>query len=183
MAHDTHKKYTVDEFYSMDLPERCELINGDIVDMSPSPNQRHQTLLGGIFAEIRSYIKKNGGKCIPFITSDVKLNDSTTIVPDIYVTCTPDKLDGQRHVGAPDWVIEIVSPYNISMDYVTKLSLYHAHGVREYWIIDPSSKQVHVYVWDNEESVVKAYSFEEEITAFIYKDNENPLTLRISDLL
>ncbi len=87
--------------------------------------------------------------------------------PDISVVCDSAKLDDKGCHGAPDWIIEIVSPGNRPMDYFTKLFKYRTAGVREYWIVDPMRKQILVYRFEQE--IMEQYSFGEDIPAGIYE--------------
>ena len=144
--------YTEEDYYNTPEHVRCELIDGDLIYNQASPSRVHQKILMEISGTIRDYIKSKKGKCevypAPFA---VKLNkDKNTIVgPDISVICDPDKLTDRGCTGAPDWIIEIISPSNRSHDYITKLNLYMENGVQEYWIIDPTTENILVYraVW------------------------------------
>lgn len=82
--------------------------------------------------------------------------------------CTPDKLNDKGCVGAPDWIIEIVSPGSRRMDYFTKLFKYRTAGVREYWIVDPDKKRITVYDFESEDT--KDYTFSDTIKVGIYDD-------------
>lgn len=176
------KHYTIEEFYALDIKKPCELINGRILDMSPSPNIRHQQLSGEIFYTIKDYIKKNNGSCKVFeAPTDVKL-DENIVVPDIFVACDPDKFDEQKYNGAPDWIIEIVSPGNSERDYKEKLFLYKSAGVREYWIIDQTAEKVIVYLF-GQPNITDFYTFDDTITVGLYKTGTSPLTIRINDML
>ena len=96
---------------------------------------------------INNYIKKHHGSCRVFCAPfDVKLSDSplTIVQPDLMVIYNPDKLDGKRCNGAPDFIIEIVSPGNPADDYIRKLYYYKNAGVREYWIVDPRRRTITV---------------------------------------
>ena len=179
------RTYTADEYLAMSgLPERCELIDGEIYAMSPSPNIAHQGVSMGISAEIRNFIRKNGGKCRVFAApSDVKLDDGTVVQPDIYVVCDPDKLDEQKCNGAPDWVIEIVSPSDTKRDTIDKLKLYEAAGVREYWIVFPVEQQVLVYRFFDAPNTTGIYKFTDPITVGIYKDTSTPLIITVAEVL
>ena len=95
-------------------------------------------------------------------------DDVNYVEPDISVICDKNKLDDQGCHGAPDWIIEIVSPGSKSMDYMTKLFKYRTAGVREYWIVDPMRGQVTVYGF--EKDIVEQYSFGEEMVVGIYED-------------
>ena len=98
-------------------------------------------------------IKSHGGSCESFFAPfAVFLNEDDTnyVEPDISVICDPDKLNDKGCSGAPDWIIEIVSPGSRRMDYFTKLFKYRNAGVREYWIVDPEKKRITVYDFESE---------------------------------
>lgn len=166
------KYYTTEEFYAMPEDIRAELVNGEIVYMS-APSRLHQEISGELFFTIKSYIKEKGGKCRVFAAPfNVQLKEDEDVVlePDISVICDTDKLTKHGCVGAPDWVIEIVSPSNPSYDYITKLNLYNNASVREYWIVEPKNETVYVYDMNGGELPLKTYSFHEPIKAGIYED-------------
>lgn len=173
------KLYTIDDIYKLPEGHRAELIDGQIYDMAP-PNRRHQQILSFLHLEIGNYIRDNNGPCevypAPFA---VFLNEdnSTYIEPDISVICDSNKLDERGCNGAPDWIIEIVSPGSKRMDYYTKLSLYREAGVREYWIVDPIKRTIVVYDMEHDDGPV-LHSFIDTITANIYGD----LTINFSNL-
>jgi Uma2 family endonuclease len=134
--------------------ERWELIDGVAWNMSPAPSMAHQALSAELTYAIRSFLGKSGCRVFaaPF---DILLPESpdqadddvpNVVQPDLAVICDPSRLRPFGCVGAPDWVIEILSPYTSRRDMVKKLSLYERHGVREYWVIDPGNRYVHVYV-------------------------------------
>lgn len=148
------------------------MIDGQFYNMA-SPSRVHQELLGELYVTITNYIKAKGGPCrvypAPFT---VKLfNDRTNIVePDISVIYDKNKLTDKGCSGAPDWIIEIVSPSNPSHDYITKLSMYHDAGVREYWIVDPQNQKIYVYNMEGETFILNAYSFHDTVKARIFED-------------
>ena len=133
------KLYTIDDIYSLPDGERAELIDGQIYYMAP-PSRKHQDILSFLHLAIGNHIANNNGECkvypAPFAVF-LFADDSKYLEPDISVICDKDKLNDHGCNGAPDWVIEIVSPSSRPMDYYTKLSLYRSAGVREYWIVDP----------------------------------------------
>lgn len=92
----------------------------------------------------------------------------TYVEPDIAVICDPDKLDDKGCKGAPDWIIEIVSPGSRQMDYYTKLFKYRTAGVREYWIVDPTKNFILVYDFENNES--EQYTLQDSVKVGIYDD-------------
>lgn len=181
MAHAVtpQKSYTIDDIYTLPDGKRAELIDGQIYYMTP-PNIKHQRILSFLHLEIGNYIRANKGACevfpAPFAVF-LSADDSKYLEPDISVICDPNKLNEHGCNGAPDWIIEIVSPSSRPMDYYTKLSLYRSAGVREYWIVDPM-KQV-ILVYDMENAAAPAIcSFIDKIKANIYED----LYINFSDI-
>lgn len=171
MAIDGKKTYTVEDIEKLPDGERGELINGRLYMMA-SPTLIHQDMLGWLNMKIRLYIEESKGSCkvLPAPFAVYVLNDESNYVePDISVICDRNKLDEKGCHGAPDWVIEIVSPSSKYMDYVRKLGLYQMAGVREYWIVDPVQRSVTVYGMEHEEGPV-LYSFSNQIKVGIYED-------------
>lgn len=166
------KYYTTEEFYAMSEDIRAELVNGEIIYMA-APSRLHQEISRELLFAITGYIKEKGGNCRVFaapFSVQLKKDKDTVLEPDISVICDADKLTKHGCVGAPDWVIEIVSPSNSSYDYITKLNLYNDAGVREYWIVEPKNKTVYVYDMDGGELPLKTYSFQDAIKAGIFED-------------
>ncbi|MBU0568165.1 Uma2 family endonuclease [bacterium] len=139
------ERYTYGDYLNWPDEERWELINGEAYDMSPAPSRWHQQISIELVRQIANFL--SGKKCkayhAPF---DVRLpvadeDDSetmTVVQPDIVVICDPAKLDDRGCRGAPDFVVEILSPFTASKDQTKKLALYERHGVKEYWIIHPT---------------------------------------------
>ncbi|MCD8225304.1 MAG: Uma2 family endonuclease [Clostridiales bacterium] len=162
--------YTIDDIYNLPDGQRAELIDGRIYDMAP-PGRKHQRLVGELFTIINNYIKGNDGRCEADIAPFAVFLDKdqyTYVEPDISVICDPDKLTDKGCEGAPDWIIEVVSPTSRRMDYMTKLFKYKSAGVREYWIIDPSKNRVMIYDFAHNETEV--YTFSDMIKVGIYND-------------
>jgi len=175
-----NKAYTIDDIYNLPDGQRAELIDGDMYMMAP-PSYIHQKLVMEVSATIREYIKKNKGQCevIPAPFAVFLNEDNTTYVePDISVVCDRNKLHDKGCKGAPDWIIEIVSPSSTRMDYFVKLFKYRSAGVREYWIINPMKKTVQTYSFENEEDS-NQYVFSDQIHSQIYND----FSICISELL
>lgn len=169
------RDYTIDDIYNLPEGQRAELINGQIYDMAP-PSTTHQRICGRLHQAIANYIDSNDGNCEVFSAPfAVFLNEDnkTYVEPDISVICEPDKLTERGCTGAPDWIIEIISPSNPEHDYVRKLNLYLDAGVREYWIVDPRDRKILVYYLKNEHTedfTVKPYTFQDKIKVNIYDD-------------
>ena len=175
----TAKKFTAKEFFKFteNKPEneRYELIAGKISLMA-SPTSRHQRILLLLGRKLGDYL--DGKPCEPFIAPlDVVLfkKDKTkaknVFQPDVFVVCDPKKITEKRIYGAPDFVVEIISPSNSENDYYYKLPLYMKYGVREYWIIDPATKTVIVHI-NGEEVKTHRYTFEDKVKVGIFKDLE-----------
>ena len=160
--------YTIEDIYALPEGERAELIDGHIYYMAP-PSRKHQDISMELSSVIKDYIRSHGGKCkvyaAPFA---VHLDENTYVEPDIAVICDPDKLDDKGCKGAPDWIIEIVSPGSRQMDYYTKLFKYRTAGVREYWIVDPTKNFILVYDFENNES--EQYTLQDSVKVGIYDD-------------
>ncbi|MDE6579894.1 MAG: Uma2 family endonuclease [Ruminiclostridium sp.] len=162
--------YTIDDIYALPDGERAELIDGKIYFMS-TPSFTHQKISGMLHMAILEYIRDNNGNgeavAAPFAV--FLTNDKTTYVePDISVICDPTKLDEKGCHGAPDWIIEIVSPSSTYMDYVIKLKKYRDAGVKEYWIVDPEIKWITVHCFEDEIKI-NHYKFGEEAPVGIYR--------------
>ena len=131
--------------------ERWELIDGEAYAMA-APGLAHQTVVGELFVQISLFLR--GKPCRPFVAPfDVRLprrnepdDETTTVVqPDITVVCDPAKLDERGCRGAPDWVIEVLSPSTAAKDQIQKLAAYERAGVQEMWLVHPTDHVVIVY--------------------------------------
>lgn len=164
--------YTEDDYYNLPENVRVELIDGQFYDMA-APSRAHQEILNFLNTEINIYLRSKRGDCkiypAPFA---VKLfnNKKTVVEPDISVICDPNKLTDQGCTGAPDWIIEIVSPSTSSHDYVRKLNLYLDAGVKEYWIVNPIDQSIYVYFLEENKFRTTAYTFQDKIKVNIYDD-------------
>ena len=165
--------YTEKDYYNLPENVRAELINGQFYYMS-APSRLHQQILGFLFNQIANYIRTNKGSCevypAPFAVKLFADDDKTIVEPDISVICDKNKLTDRGCTGAPDWIIEIISPSNSSHDYIRKLNLYADAGVREYWIVDPRSKKIFIYHLEKPDLEVKSCTFEENVTANVFND-------------
>ena len=172
--------YTSEDYWNLPDGQRAELIDGKLYAMAP-PYRIHQELVGELYSAIHNYIHSKDGSCkvypAPFAVN-LTANDKTWVEPDISVICDKDKLSDRGCEGAPDWIIEVLSPSSTRTDCAIKLFKYRSAGVREYWIVNPIVKIVQTYVFEGEEDA-NMYSFDEEIPVYIF----DGLTIKISDLL
>ena len=152
---------------------RWELIDGQLYDMS-APSTNHQRIVEYLSRKIGNYIEDHNGQCevlpAPY---DVQLDandDRTKLQPDVIVVCDPNKLTRKRCIGAPDWVVEVVSPTSQSRDYLLKMRKYQAAGVREYWTINPELDEIRVYRFAESGTDFTAFKFESIIKVGIYPD-------------
>ena len=166
------KYYTVEDYFNMPDDIRAELINGQLFHMA-TPSTLHQRISHDLCFAITSYIKSKGGECEVFpapFAVQLSAKDDTVVEPDITVICDTDKLTDRGCVGAPDWVIEIVSPSSVKHDYITKLNLYNNAGVCEYWIVDAMQERIYVYDMHSSNFILIPYTFKDKIKVNIYED-------------
>ena len=162
--------YTIDDIYSLPEGTRAELIDGQIYYMAP-PNRRHQDIVFALSRKIADYIDLKGGLCKTYLAPFAVFlseDDKNYVEPDISVICDQNKLNDKGCTGAPDWIIEVVSPGSRKMDYFKKLFQYRNTGVREYWIVDPDKDRILVYNFESEDT--GDYSFAESVQSGIYPD-------------
>jgi len=153
---DLTKSYTYADYFSWKFDERVELIKGKIFRISPAPNRIHQKLAGYIHIRLGNYLE--GRSCevyeapfdvrIPRISKDDK-QIITVLQPDVCVICDLSKLDKRGCVGAPDVVVEILSPGNNAKELKNKYEVYQEAGVREYWVVSPQNQWVRIYTLEN----------------------------------
>ena len=164
--------YTTDYIENLPEGQRAELIDGHIYAMG-TPTFKHQYLNTKLVSKIDQYITSNKGSCIvitaPFAVY-LNKDNKNYVEPDISVICDKSKLNDKGCWGSPDWIIEIVSPSSVRMDYHIKLFKYRTAGVREYWIVDPLKNRIMVHNFEAE--TMEEYSFNDVVKVGIYEDLE-----------
>ena len=177
------EQYTSKDYWALPEGSRAELIDGQLYNMAP-PNRIHQEIVSGLLYALRKHIESKMGNCkvypAPFAVN-LDADNKNWVEPDISVICDPDKLTDRGCSGAPDFIVEVVSPSSRRMDYLNKTGLYLNSGVREYWIIDPLKKYTTVYLneQDPAEFAPIIFPFESNIKVGIFSD----LSINISQLL
>ncbi len=177
-AKDLKKKYTYGDYLKWSGQERWEIIDGIVHNMTPAPTPNHQRLAGEIFFWIKSYLR--GKSCEVFMApidvllfADGQNNEEqrTVVQPDVLIICDPSKINEKVCKGAPDLIIEILSPSTAKQDMIIKRELYERAGVKEYWIVDPYNKTVTVLTLVNKQfSRVDFYAEDGEIKVGIFDD-------------
>lgn len=163
-------EYTYADYLSWDDQERWELINGEVWDMSPAPSRIHQEVSIRISSLLYDFFRKRDCAvyAAPFdvrLPEEERAEDSaviTVVQPDISVICDRKKLDERGCVGAPDLVVEILSPSTAAKDLKVKRALYEQHGVQEYWLFHPADQTVMAYRPDNDGRYARAEIFDRE---------------------
>lgn len=157
--------YTYEDYYTWDDGKRWELIGGVPYAMPSETLTRHQRISGEVGRQLFNFLK--GRPCCEVFAApfDVRLNagdaDDTVVQPDLVVVCDRAKIDDRGCKGAPDLVMEILSPSTARHDRIVKLKLYQQAGVREYWIVDPETKTVQVFLLKDGQYVVAGYTDED----------------------
>jgi Uma2 family endonuclease len=153
--------YTYADFLEWNEEERYEIIDGLALMMSP-PVTSHQRVCRNLFAQILDFLKGKPGEAF-FAPFSVRLDpapdfsDTTVLEPDIVVVLDPSKIDSRGCNGAPDLVIEVLSPSTARHDRIIKYQKYLAAGVREYWLADPDTKSVQACVLENGRYILTMY--------------------------
>ncbi len=172
--------YTAEDYWNLPKGRRAELIGGRLYDMAP-PGFRHQKIVSALTRLIGNYMEAQHSSCevipAPFAVN-LNADDTTYVEPDISVICDPDKLTERGCSGAPDLIIEVVSPGSRKMDYGKKMGLYMDADVREYWIIDPAKERTTIYRFE-EDAAPMIVAFDQPVQSGIYSG----LEITVSELL
>ena len=150
------KHYTYADYLTWPDDARYELIDGEAFLMAPAPLIEHQEVAGEVFRQLANQL--DGKPCRPYIAPvDVRLPRKdeadaaidTVVQPDVLVVCDPSKIDRRGVRGAPDWLLEVLSPSTAAHDQIAKRRTYERAGVREYWLVHPGDRTLTVYVLEN----------------------------------
>jgi Uma2 family endonuclease len=159
--------YTYADMLEWDEDFRAEIIDGELYMMA-TPSRFHQDISGELFGQLRDFLK--GKPCKAYAAPfGVRLfpkpddSDDTVVEPDIAVICDRSKLDDYGCNGAPDLIVEILSPSTARHDRVLKFRKYLEAGVREYWMVYPDEKTIDVHVLENDQYTTKAYEETDEV--------------------
>ncbi len=173
---DVNKEYTYSDYLLWQFTERVELIKGFIKKMSPAPSRLHQTIAKNITFKFLQYFENKTCNLF-FAPFDVRLpvknskNNTTVVQPDLCIICDETKLDDKGCNGAPDLIVEILSPNNSKHDVDTKFKLYQESGVKEYWMVEPTEKIVLVYTLQNNKYIgLKPFTVGEVIESPLFLD-------------
>ena len=162
-------KHTAEDYYRLREHERIELIDGVIYNLA-TPTTMHQFIIMTLMVELELFIRSRGGDCIPFpapVSVHLDGDDATVVEPDISIVCDRSRLAGERIWGAPDLVIEVLSPSTRRKDMTIKYQKYADAGVREYWIIDPQNQKVIVYDFE-QDYLISLYTFRDRVPVGIW---------------
>ncbi len=177
---DLSKTYSYADYLQWTFQERLELFKGKIFKMPPAPNSNHQKVSRQLLRKFLTLFQEN--KCQVFHAPfDVRLLENknqkednkiyTVVQPDICIICDETKIDERGCVGAPDLIVEILSPGNTKKEMREKYSLYEEAGVREYWIVQPSDKNFLLYILQNHKFIgLQPFTEDDIITSIISPD-------------
>jgi Uma2 family endonuclease len=163
--------YTVSDYATWNDNQRYELLHGRVHAMAPAPTLQHQAISRNLSFEVIHFLKPKAKCQIFYAPIDVYLSDDTVVQPDIIVVCDPAKLASKGCVGAPDLIVEILSPSTSKTDWKAKYQLYEQVGVREYWIVNPDDQLVHVFSLLNSKFQLDGtYTAEDAVKIGIFDD-------------
>lgn len=179
LAEKREESYTYSDYLKWNDDERWELIDGVAYNMTPAPNRRHQQISGELFRQFANFLIDKSCEVYdaPF---DVRLpdedeDDVTTVVqPDLAVICDSRKLDDAGCLGAPDLIVEVLSPATSRRDRKEKFFCYEHAGVKEYWLVDPLANTVTVFKLGDDKRYGRpdVYGVEETVAVGIFSDLE-----------
>lgn len=174
---DLDKSYTYADYLLWKFDEQVELIKGKIFKMSPAPNISHLRISQNLNRTLDNFFY--GNKCqlfyapvdVVLINSKNKTNPKSVVQPDLGVICDLTKLDAQRCNGAPDLIVEILSPGNSKKEMKIKYELYEENEVKEYWVVDPDHETISLFILENSKfKSLKPYTTEEEFNSSLFPE-------------
>ncbi|WP_431294582.1 Uma2 family endonuclease [Pedobacter sp. P26] len=188
---DASLTYSYSNYLNWLFPERVELIKGKIFKMSPAPSSVHQEVIGNIFLKLGNFLKKQ--PCKVYISPfDVRFTKEsrhdkaifTVLQPDICVICDRSKIDARGCIGAPDLVVEVLSPGNTRMELLNKYRVYEEFGVKEYWVVSQSDQSILIYTLNEmgKFQPSKIFTLSEKITSTVLPGFELALDDVFEDL-
>ena len=163
-------EFNLDDYYALPDDVRAELIDGVLYEMT-APTFSHQKAISKIARMLETHIEQKKGNCeVIALPYDVQLDrdDRTMVEPDIMIVCDQKKITNRSLYGAPDFVVEVLSPSTAKKDMTLKLFKYCNAGVREYWIVDLKKKRVLVYEWEGDSENLSIYGFDSKIPVGIF---------------
>ncbi|BAQ09242.1 hypothetical protein OXB_0770 [Bacillus sp. OxB-1] len=161
-----------------------ELIDGTPYNMTPAPSPLHQRVVGELFFSLRSHYGK--GDCSVYMAPfDVQLDETdpyTLVQPDISVFCNQDWIGDKRAIGAPELVVEVLSPATALRDRNHKFNLYERTAISEYWLVDPVNKTIEVYgLAEGRYRKRAVFGKEDSLTSFHFRNLDIDLDAVFSD--
>lgn len=170
---DLNREYSYSDYLKWKFKEKVELIKGKIMEMSPAPTRIHQKIARKLVLEF-SKVFDNHSCEFYFAPFDVRFPDENghiknVVQPDLCVICDPNKLDERGCIGAPDLVVEILSPDNSKKEMKNKYELYQEQGVKEYWIVEPQSRNIFIFVLENGKYIgIQPVAEDEIVTSVVF---------------
>lgn len=148
-ASNKNHRFRYEDILTWPEGERWEIIDGKAYNMTPAPSFKHQRIAGNIYHTLRNAL--HGKQCVPGIApTDVVLSDYDVVQPDVFVVCDARKISDENICGAPDLVVEVLSPFTSKKDRWEKKELYEKAGVREYILVEPDGQFVECYLLEKD---------------------------------
>ncbi|QKY68641.1 Uma2 family endonuclease [Lentibacillus sp. CBA3610] len=176
---DRNKIYTYADYLALDDDVVLEVINGEVINMSPPPTPKHQDVVDELTAEFKMFLRDKECRAFSspmdvclFADEGTKAADiQNWVQPDLMVICDSTKIKDNNIIGAPDLIVEVLSPSTARNDRWIKLKSYEEAGVKEYWIVDPYNMSVEVYIVDRHAfKQTKVFGKDDDLTGEIFTE-------------